>query len=364
MRQSVSKKLGPLAVGRDNNFNLLRLLAAIGVFVSHTVLITQGREAVPQFMWSLGTISVWVFFAISGFLISASFERRESFAGFAVARCLRVFPALLACVAATVFVLGPSLSSLGVIGYFSDPQTYRFLFGNISLFGETRELPGVFSRNPVDYAQITLWSLKYEVLCYAGLACLGVMGIFKSKSDFGLIFLFGVLFWAVLLFVESNIRGLLPEPVYTFNKLAFVFLLGMAGYAYRDHIFLSGFVVVVLTVATWLLWWTPAFHVLMPLTVAYGALWAAYVPGGRIRDFNKLGDYSYGIYIFGVPIQQVMVSALGDQSAFANFVFAFVPTLGLAMASWHMIERPSLKLRARVVNVQRTPPLPSDKPCR
>jgi len=144
MRQITPNKLGALAVGRDNNFTLLRLLAAIGVFVSHTVLITQGREAVPQFMWSLGTLSVWVFFAISGFLISASFERRTSLADFAVARCLRIFPALIACVVLTVFVLGPSVTSLGLAGYFDDPQTLRFLIGNISLFGETRDLPGGF----------------------------------------------------------------------------------------------------------------------------------------------------------------------------------------------------------------------------
>lgn len=350
MRQLTPKKLGPLTIGRDNNFNLLRLIAATGVFVSHTVMITQGRDAVPQFMWSLGTISVWVFFAISGFLISASFERRASLADFTLARCLRIFPALIACVLVTVFALGPSQSSLGIAGYFADPQTYRFLIGNISLFGETRELPGVFDRHPVDYAQITFWSLKYEVLCYAALAVVGMMGILKSKSDFGFFFFVATVFWAVLLFIENNVRGLLPEPVFTFNKLAFVFLLGMASYVYRQHIYLSGAAVAVLVAATWMFWWTPAYHVLMPLTVAYGVLWAAFVPKGPLREFNRAGDYSYGIYIIGVPIQQIMVSAMGDQTAFANFAFAFGPTLGLAMVSWHMIEKPSLGLRNRALS--------------
>lgn len=347
MRHIRPIKLGPLAVGRDNNFNLIRLLAAIGVFVSHTVMITQGREAVPQFMWSLGTISVWVFFAISGFLIAASFERRASLGSFAAARCLRIFPALIVCVLVTVFVLGPSQSSLGIVGYFADPQTYRFLFGNISLFGETRELQGVFTKHPAHYAQITFWSLKYEVLCYAALVVLGLAGIFRSKSDFGFFFFIATVFWLVLVFVENCVQGLLPEPIYTFNKLAFVFMLGMGAYAYRDHIYLSGLIVAVLVIATWFLWWTPVFHVLVPLTVAYGVLWAAFVPCGRIREFNRLGDYSYGVYIFGVPIQQVMFSALGDQSPFSNFVFSIGPTLGLAMVSWHMIEKPSLALRSR-----------------
>jgi len=207
---------------------------------------------------------------------------------------------------------------------------------------------GVFEDNPTTYAQITFWSLKYEVLCYGALAWLGLAGVLRSKSDFGFVLMLATLFWVVFLFVGSNVGGILPAAVMTFNKLAFVFLLGMAAHTYRHHIYLSGIGVAGLIAATWALWWTPVFHALMPLTIAYGVLWAAYVPGGRIRGFNRLGDYSYGIYIFGVPVQQVMVLALGDQSAFANFVFAFGPTLGLAVISWHVVENPSLGLRARL----------------
>lgn len=347
MRLILPIKLGPQIRGRDNNLNLLRLVAALGVLISHTSIITQGREGVPQYMWSLGTISVWVFFAISGFLIAASFERRKSLVDFALSRCLRIFPALIVCVLVTVFALGPSQSSLGFWGYLSDQQTYRFLWGNLLLFAETRELPGVFERHPVSYVQITFWSLKYEVLCYAALAGFGVLGVYRSKQSFGIFSFVAAFFWCALLIVDSRYTGFLPEQVVTFNKLAFVFLMGMAGYVYRYHIYLSGVVVAVLVWATWLLWWTPVFHLLMPVTVAYGTLWAAFVPHGWVRNYNKLGDYSYGVYIFAVPIQQVMVSAFGMHSPFENFMFSIVPTLGLAMVSWHAIEERCLRFRSK-----------------
>lgn len=344
------QNLGSLAVGHNNNFNLLRLLAALGVFVSHTVLITQGREAVPQIMWTLGTTCVWVFFVISGFLIAGSFERSSSIVAFMTARCLRIFPALFVCVIVTAFALGASQTHLPLAEYYADPQTYRFVFGNMSLFMETRELPGVFTNHPVSYAQVTFWTLKYEFICYLLLMIFGIMGLFRNQGNFLFFLGTALVLWMAVLIIEVASPAFFPFVVLTFYKLALMFVLGMTAYMFRDRIWLSGALAAALVAATAFLWFTPLFHVLMPLTVAYSVLWAAYVPKGMVLHFNRVGDYSYGVYIIAVPIQQLMVAVVPDHSPLENFAYSLLPTMGLAMMSWHFIEEPCLRQKVRFQN--------------
>lgn len=92
-------RIGDLSAGHDNNFNLLRMLAATGVLVSHAYPISLGAGAVEPLEsllkgTSLGGICVMIFFAISGFFISRSFAGKSSLKSFLRARALRLFPAL------------------------------------------------------------------------------------------------------------------------------------------------------------------------------------------------------------------------------------------------------------------------------
>ena len=90
-------KLGQHASGRDNNFNLIRMIAALCVMVSHSFFMVRGRgaaEPLSDFLphYSLGRLSVWTFFIISGFFISQSFDRKRSVGDFVLARVLRIYP--------------------------------------------------------------------------------------------------------------------------------------------------------------------------------------------------------------------------------------------------------------------------------
>ena len=70
--------------------------------------------------------------------------------------------------------------------------------------------------------------------------------------------------------------------------------------------------------------------------------WLAYVPRGFLLEFNKLGDYSYGVYIWHYPIEQVMRTNLGDVSAMQLYLTSLPIVLPIAIVSWHFVERPSL----------------------
>ena len=133
--------LSHLSQGRDNNFNLIRIVAALVVLVTHSFALVG--ESIGM---TIGLIAVDVFFIVSGFLVTASLLTRQSTIEFLWARALRIFPALLVMLLLTVFVLGPFFTSLPLSSYFSDRTTYDYLLKCSTLFtGVVYKLPGVFT---------------------------------------------------------------------------------------------------------------------------------------------------------------------------------------------------------------------------
>jgi peptidoglycan/LPS O-acetylase OafA/YrhL len=95
--------------------------------------------------------------------------------------------------------------------------------------------------------------------------------------------------------------------------------------------------------------WGVARGALLPPLFAYSLVVVAYHPQLRWRAFNRLGDYSYGLYIFSFPIQQILIAKLGSPVASSPILvltMAFPLTLALAAMSWHLVERPMLRFKS------------------
>ena len=95
---------------------------------------------------------------------------------------------------------------------------------------------------------------------------------------------------------------------------------------------------------------TPFYDIFLLITLAYGVFWLAYIPSGRIRVFNQMGDYSYGIYIYAFPMQGLAVWLFGPMTPYENMAWALPMTLAPSILSWHLIEKPALDARHRVTN--------------
>ncbi|NNF24113.1 MAG: acyltransferase family protein [Rhodobacteraceae bacterium] len=152
------------ADGHDNNFNLIRFLAASGVLISHAYPISQGPEAIQPLErlvgMTLGHVCVLIFFAISGFLILRSFDRSSTLISWTSARVLRIFPALIVVLILTVLFYGPLLTHLPIAQYFSAPETITYVPRNISLAFLQYPLPGVLVDAPyVGAINGSLWTL-------------------------------------------------------------------------------------------------------------------------------------------------------------------------------------------------------------
>jgi len=170
--------LADYAVGRDNNFNLMRFIAASLVLLSHSYALT-GVAQDPLLAVSgmdFGHLAVDIFFVTSGFLVTGSLIKRADVRAFAGARLLRIVPGLLVANVVTVFVIGAIFTSLPLLDYLGKKDLYRFVFDNtILVTGDLRwTLPGVFADNPIkDAVNGSLWTLPYEVELYGLLLLAG-----------------------------------------------------------------------------------------------------------------------------------------------------------------------------------------------
>lgn len=286
--------------GNRNNFDALRLIGAFLVLISHEFALSGRWE--PRFVGdhSFGNLGVLIFFSISGFLVTSSWLKDPHILRFVARRSLRLAPALCVSIPLTLTVI----LALGLNG---------------------------FPENPRHLTNGSLWTIKYEIACYALLLAAGIatrcpsnllaVGIFGYFAASGMqpghvvLPYFGLFFAAgSLLSAYPHLRKLLPILLFLVIGCALVLMdqtkLGLA------------FVVPSLTVAIGLRSW----------------------PG--LRDVSTFGDLSYGIYIYAWPVQQIGVALLGRQTPYLELLSITIPvTLALAAASWYFVEKAALRFK-------------------
>lgn len=349
-------RLADCIAGRDNNFNLIRIIAAYGVLVSHSYPLALGPGVIePPGEWigmSFGSIAVDIFFIASGFLVTGSLLARQDTAGFLWARALRIFPALFVMLILTVGSLGLLFSTVPANEFFTDPVTRKYFWRCLTLInGVKYELPGVFTDNP--YANAvngSLWSMRYELRLYLILALLWVAlrmaGAYRLQA-FRIMVIIGAVSCGALMFA-SRFGAL--ETTDIFHRLGFMFFSGGSFYIMRNHIVLSNKAALMLAALfiTAAIAGFDAFFVAYNLGLGYLLLWAAYVPAGPIRRYNAVGDYSYGVYIYAFPLQQIVAALIPGVTISEMLLLSSLATLACAILSWHLVEERALKLKDRL----------------
>ncbi len=332
-----------MLAGRDNNLNAIRMAAAAAVLVSHAWPITLAL-ADPLFGLTGqtgGNFAVAVFFGLSGLLIARSFDRRRHLAHFILARLLRIYPALVLVLLITV-IAGVFLTHLPTNDYASDPSTWRYIPHNLRLYFPQYALPGVFADNPYGSAiNGSLWTLFYEVACYGAVVVIGFLGALRNRW-----LALGVMALAIVFhFVWPQIEDAgLPLPALLaiwlgpFSRLSLPFMLGTFAYVWREHIPLSGRIAVLMWLPVPFLAETGLMASFITLALLYTTFWVGLVPKGRALAYNRLGDYSYGAYIYAFPVQQWLVWLFPGMGPLTNIVLALPVTLVMAVMSWNLIE--------------------------
>jgi peptidoglycan/LPS O-acetylase OafA/YrhL len=324
---------------RVNNFDALRLLAAVAVVVSHSFAFV-GLEQPYVGGSDLGTVGVWVFFGISGFLIAQSWALEPHLGRFLAKRALRILPALLVVLLLTTLLLGVTFTDLPAGVYLTSPETWLYLVRN-SVLLTTHELPGVFLDNPYPRdVNGPLWTLAPEVWAYLGLAAVGLVGALRHRWAFPLIA-------ALLVVWPREPTKLLPWPDEVFLLQAFA--IGSSLYVLRRHIPWHGGLAALAAAAFVLAAPFDGLSLLLAVTaIPYVAIYTAYRGPAVLRRLTAHGDYSYGIYIYGWPVGQAIVALWPGIGVTALVAIGVPVTYLLAALSWHAVERPALAFKKRL----------------
>jgi len=352
--------LSKYTTNRDNNFNLIRFIAAVLVLYSHSYPLSKGPKAVDplglliNMTW--GGIAVDVFFVTSGFLITYSFFSRNNIIAFIWARILRIYPALIVAIIFCVFVVGLFFTTNTISDYLFDPQTLKFFRRNVTLFsGVKYDLPGVFASNPyMNAVNGSLWTLPYEIKMYTYLGMIAFTLMYIQKW-LGKHFLTITFLSIAVISVTANIANhFLFFTSDEFLRLFSMFFVGAAFYIYRSYILLSSwlflFAIVILSLSSIN---NDLFFIIYSILLPYLIFYIAYIPAGRVRKYNEVGDYSYGMYIYAFPVQQSVAAMIPNVSFVNMMAIAFGITLILAIFSWHLIEKKFLKMKGNYVIIEK-----------
>jgi peptidoglycan/LPS O-acetylase OafA/YrhL len=336
------------AMTRTNNFDALRLLAAASVIFSHSFLLAEGRQDHDPLMLLtggqgiLGIVGVFVFFVISGFLVTQSFETTASPLHFLAKRALRVYPGLAACVLLCGFVLGPLATSLPLKAYFASTGVYDFVLSNLALNVEHNGLPGVRFTG-LDVGSIVdgpLWSLPCEIVMYLMVLVLGGLRLLRLAALVPLLALGLACLW-----LDTAAS---PYFIGSVGWLLAFFVAGMILYRLRETRFFDGRIALLALAGLVASVPLGRFLLLFPLFGAYLVIYVALDRRLPVLRAARFGDLSYGLYIYGWPVQQALLYASGGRLLWWQlFPLALAIAAALAFLSWHLVEQPALRLKPK-----------------
>ncbi|TPM39571.1 acyltransferase [Mesorhizobium sp. B2-3-4] len=346
------KTLGDASVNnaRTNNVTAIRLLAAVLVIFSHAWPQTAaGANPINGLLpggLDLGATCVAVFFSLSGYLLALSAERLTP-AVFVFRRILRIYPALWAGTA--VFVICGAFSTGRYFEYLADPQTQNFIrvgstmaVANSAEFAASSWLPGVFTDTHIGFVNGSLWTLPAEIQAYLAMAlCMTLARVLSVRS----LPVFWIAALTICVFYFSAIPFAGSEPRY--RILLISFFAGAVFFSLKSVVPMTGWLVGTMLIGV------AAVNLLLPsytltavtIFIPYASLYLAFGIAPIFSGLDRIGDFSYGVYIYGWPAANIVVALDPTDNPWLAAGGGLTIALGMATASWFLIERPAMTLK-------------------
>ncbi|MCU0442980.1 MAG: acyltransferase [Bacteroidia bacterium] len=341
-------------MNRVNNFDFLRLVFAIFVIVSHSYPLTGSLKCdwlceLSNGQIILSYVGVKGFFVLSGYLIYQSMERSKSVFDYFFKRFLRLFPALFVMLILTLTVLVP-IAYQGNANFYSDPSYWSYFWKNLLLYPTQYFIDGVFENNPhPNIVNGSLWTIAYEFTMYV---CIALFLGIRQRNVFTK--------WLVtiLVCVLIILQMLVPQLAQKVSfgsyldsalmiDLGTFFLIGSTLAAHQiERLTYKWIWICIFLLLIAICIYSNVFMVfryfILPLPILLFGLSAT----RYLKSIGEyVGDLSYGIYIYGFPIQQLVVYYLNPIQPIVLTFIGLLITGIVSYCSWHWIEAPALKLK-------------------
>jgi peptidoglycan/LPS O-acetylase OafA/YrhL len=343
-----------------NSLTFMRLVLAAMVIYSHSFSLGRfgGGDWLYRFagLDNFGTLAVAAFFTISGFLVTRSYCESGSLLRYAVHRVMRIFPGYWLCLAVTAFLFSPILylAKNGSLDGFWAPgpmNPLRYVLINSWLSIQQGDVASVGADLVGAGWNISIWTLAHEFRCYILVGLLGWAGMLLWHRAGALFALILLVVFRLLAIVQPDSGVILHSFLASFwpVRLGLNFMIGVVLYLYRDRIFVERRMAILAILAAVLvsrsqLWW-----LVSPFALAYVVFYLGLSP--RFAIWDKWGDYSYGVYLYGSVVQQTLVFfGLHSYGVYPLIALALLGVAPLAFLSYHLVERPAMKLGRKLVS--------------
>ena len=335
---------------RSNNFNLLRLLFAALVLLSHAPELADGngrREPLMRLFHtvSFGEVAVAGFFLLSGCLIVQSWRRTPDLADFLQKRMLRIYPGFIAASLLSALIVG-SLAG-DATHYFAQFNLPHFVKGMLLL--RTPVVPPVFAGMHYPEVNGSMWTIAYEFRCYLLVAGLGALGLLGRRGVWlaltGAALLLSALPAAI---ARIHFPGghLLLGDMNALARLLPLFCVGGCFALFPERLRLTNRGALLAALGLGLSLCLPVTaHLGLATFGAYLLFWAAQVQSPALARLRSLPDVSYGVYLYGWPVEMLLLWFVPGIAPWLVFALACVLCAGLGLASWFGVERPFLHLK-------------------
>ncbi|MEM5386443.1 acyltransferase [Paraburkholderia phymatum] len=334
----------------NNNADLLRLIAATAVIWGHAYRLTP-ESGVDEPLGNLlgfdysGSLAVKFFFFLSGILVTNSWLTKPSAVRFVSARFFRIFPLLFVSSFATIVIMGPTLTSMSVSEYFHHrgDLTRVLLHPYIEYV-----LPGVFEHALYRHANGSIWTIKYELMLYALLLGAGMCGLFRVRLAATAVLLTGIV---VCLAWPDGITAIGLPNINKGGQLPAFFAFGSLLALYKERVRIDGRLCIGLAVLAVTVRHGPAFEFVFLPAFFITALWVMSLD--ITKSIRLPGDFSYGVYVFGWPLQNTFASIFPKSGIHGNQIMTFACAFLLAVISWFLLEKPCISLGQKIPDLLR-----------
>jgi len=337
-----------------NNLDFLRLIFACLVLITHSYVLSLSNQqdfisVLTHGQINCSSLGVKGFFIISGFLIYRSAMSSKNVQDYLVKRILRIYPAFIVMLI-VMFFLGLIVSSQTVGQYFHNRSALSYIPVNLAMFKPQQyNIDGVFETNPYKGAiNGSIWTIPYEFLFYLLIAMLFFIRKHR-KIVAGLFFIGYLLLWTLVLRYEDSKEVNILNNAFELHRMAHFGLCFFGGailaiikldqYRYKHLVLIAALIGLCGCVITRTFYFSQ-FLWLPLIIISFGTYASAGIAGLN----KKMGDFSYGIYLYGFPVQQTLLHYYHFN--YWELMLISIPvTFILGMLSWHIIEKRALKLK-------------------
>lgn len=328
----------------NNNLDLIRIILASIVILGHTIAINGDTDywldPIGYFFpyTYSGGLSVKIFFFISGLVVTNSYLKNDSAIYFIISRVFRILPALLFLLLISVFIVGPIFTNFSLSEYFTNQNNFSYIWKNM-IFNTKYTLPGLFTNNFLKSSiNGSLWSLRYEIDCYFLLMSAFLLIKNKRKLFFNIIFIIIVIDYIIP--PKIIFGGFLNNPDAYYLPLSFAYGSFLAINSNELEINLE---IIIISFLIYLIFKNSSYNELL-LIIAF-CNFTVYIASRKfILNLKPKYDISYGIYLWGFLIQQIVYFILGQIYAGLHFIIALIASIIMGYISFLYIERPFINL--------------------